>query len=184
MTCAEFVGKFHNDNTATIGDLYGPAMVVRSEAEASDMFEALVARRMHLYGKTEVEACDIEKGNIAYYAGYHSEETRVRVYKLFKCLHPLFGGNPAPDSVAIKKAVDETVKTGNPVLFEQPGEDDFEVECINIDGIEDKFDAGVTYVAYSHLDPEMIWVVDRFGKSDAYFKGRFKQVIGEATCKK
>jgi len=34
---------------------------------------------------------DITKSNLGYYAGYYDEETRIRVEKMFQCVHPVFG---------------------------------------------------------------------------------------------
>lgn len=42
-------------------------------------------------GKTREEAEQIERSNLGYYAGYHLDETRERVERLFRCAHPVFG---------------------------------------------------------------------------------------------
>lgn len=84
----------------TIGDKYGPAMEMQTEAEAAEYFERCVAHTMS-FGKSRVEAENIERQNLGYYAGYYSNETRERVERLFKCAHPVFGsiaeeGPPSP----------------------------------------------------------------------------------------
>jgi len=74
----------------TIGDKYGPAMEIMDQKEADAYFEKCVAHTM-TFGKTRKEAESIERQNLGYYAGYYSDETRVRVEKLYKCSHPIFG---------------------------------------------------------------------------------------------
>ncbi len=75
----------------TIGDKYGPAMEITDEDEAKIYFEACVEHMMER-GNTREEAIKIEKSNIGYYAGYYDNKTAARVYQLFKCSHPVFGG--------------------------------------------------------------------------------------------
>lgn len=74
----------------TIGDKYGPAMEIQTEAEALEYFEALVKHSMS-FGKTRDEAERLERSNLGYFAGYYSHDTRERVERLFKCAHPIFG---------------------------------------------------------------------------------------------
>lgn len=74
----------------TTHELYGPAMLITDQAEADAYFEKLVANSMHYgYDREQAEAC--ERSNLAYYAGYHSNQCRRRVEKLFDCAHPVFG---------------------------------------------------------------------------------------------
>ena len=76
----------------TIGEKYGPAMEITEQVEADAYFEECVE---HAQGFPEVasraEAEQVERANLGYYAGYYSEETRVRVERLFRCAHPIFG---------------------------------------------------------------------------------------------
>ena len=58
--------------------------------------------------------------------------------------------------------------------MEHPG--DFEVECTDATGEEDKFDEGSTYLAEAHLDQDLFWVYDRFGQRGEYGKFRFRRV--------
>lgn len=81
-------------STRTIGEAYGPAMGITDQAEADRYFEELVLETMES-GKTRDEAEAIERSNLGYYAGYCSHETRLRVERLFRCVHPVFG--PAAD---------------------------------------------------------------------------------------
>ncbi len=74
----------------TIQEKYSPAMEITTQEEADQYFEALVLHSM-TFGKTREEAEKLERENLAYFAGYHDHETRLRVEKLFRCEHPLFG---------------------------------------------------------------------------------------------
>ena len=80
----------------TIGDCYTPAMQITEQAEADEYFEALVQRSMKHFGKTREEAGAIEADNLGYFAGYYSNETRLRVERLFRCVHPIFGSAEHP----------------------------------------------------------------------------------------
>lgn len=92
----------------TIGETYGPAMDIgrfaapSDEAEALEYFEALVARHLRCTPKSREEAEQIERSNLAYFAGYYDSDTRARVERLFNCAHPVFGaiaekGPPSPE---------------------------------------------------------------------------------------
>jgi len=70
----------------TIGDKYGPAMIITEQAEADAYFERCVQHGMLFH--TRIEAEKIERINLGYYAGYYNNETRERVERLFKCQHP------------------------------------------------------------------------------------------------
>ncbi len=72
------------------GDKYGPAMEIAEQADADAYFERCV-RHMMSRGKSRAEAEKTERGNLGYYAGYYSQEVRVRVERLFRCQHPVFG---------------------------------------------------------------------------------------------
>ena len=74
----------------SIGDKYGPAMGITDQAEADAYFQQCVAHTM-AFGKSQEEAEGIERGNLGYYAGYYSSETRERIERLFSCAHPIFG---------------------------------------------------------------------------------------------
>jgi hypothetical protein len=87
---------------ATIGESYDPAMKITDQKDALEYFEALVLRNMERSGHSRKEAEDIERQNLAYYAGYFDGETRRRVERLFSCAHPVFGaiaekGEPTPE---------------------------------------------------------------------------------------
>ena len=69
---------------ATMGDKYGPAMEMKTQAEADAYFEELVIHNIAHSDHTKEEAEEIERGNLGYFAGYYDNKTRMRVEKLFK----------------------------------------------------------------------------------------------------
>lgn len=73
-----------------INEKYGPAMELETQEEADAYFERLIQYDLER-GKTRAEAEKLERTNLGYYAGYYSHETRERVERLFKCVHPVFG---------------------------------------------------------------------------------------------
>ncbi|HUV67148.1 MAG TPA: hypothetical protein VMW24_24885 [Sedimentisphaerales bacterium] len=84
----------------TMGEKYRPAMKITDQEEADAYFESCVEHTMN-WGRTREKAEEVEKGNLGYYAGYYDHETRVRVERLFRCAHPVFGkasaGVPTPE---------------------------------------------------------------------------------------
>jgi hypothetical protein len=74
----------------TFSEKYDLAMSLVDQGDADRYFERLVEGTMS-EGKTREEAEKIERSNIGYYAGYHLDETRERVERLFRCAHPIFG---------------------------------------------------------------------------------------------
>ena len=99
----------------TIGEKYGPAMEITDQAQADEYFEQMVedclAAKKDL---SRAEAEHVERSNLGYYAGYYSHETRLRVERLFRCVHPIFGAAAnGPPNVA------ECLEAGRK-LAEQP----------------------------------------------------------------
>ena len=79
----------------TLREKYGPAMEIQTQPEADAYFERCVEHHVG-FSKPGAEilrekAEDIERHNLAYFAGYYSYETRERVERLFRCSHPLLG---------------------------------------------------------------------------------------------
>lgn len=74
----------------TISEKYGPAMEMTDQKEATEYFDLCVEHTMR-FGKSRKEAENIEQQNLGYYAGYYDHETRLRVERLFNCVHPIFG---------------------------------------------------------------------------------------------
>lgn len=92
----------------TNGDKYDPAMAIMSECDAAQYFERLVEHNM-LSGTIREEAERIERSNLAFIAGYYDHETRLRVERLFKCTHPVFGAAANGEPTA-QEAFDAGVK--------------------------------------------------------------------------
>ena len=76
---------------ATIGECYGPAMEIQEQADADHYFAMLVEHNLSHGENSREKAEEVERANLGYYAGYHDDETRARVERLFKCAHPIFG---------------------------------------------------------------------------------------------
>jgi hypothetical protein len=75
----------------TIGEKYRPAMKITDPEEARRYFEELVRHNMANSDHTRKQAEDIERSNLGYFAGYYDKDTRIRVERLFYCVHPVFG---------------------------------------------------------------------------------------------
>lgn len=75
---------------ASNGEKYGPAMQITDPTLAAEYFERLVEHAMR-HGRTREQADEMERQNLAYYAGYYDAATRERVERLFRCQHPNFG---------------------------------------------------------------------------------------------
>jgi hypothetical protein len=75
----------------TIGELYTPAMSIKTKEEAKEYLDALIEYTMAMNGVKLEDAIRIEKSNLGYYAGYYDNETIKRVQELFDCQHPIFG---------------------------------------------------------------------------------------------
>ena len=54
--------------------------------------------------------------------------------------------------------------------------EDVEVKCVDDSGIDDRFDLGISYIAETHVDADMIWVFDKLGNKGEFFKNRFQKV--------
>src|SRR5690242_6620002 len=75
---------------ATTGDRYRPAMTM-SAKRAPFYFERLVEWQMAKGGYGREEAEQIERSNLAYFAGYYDAATSKHVLKVFGAAHPVFG---------------------------------------------------------------------------------------------
>lgn len=99
------------NSETTMREKYDPIFRVTTEAEARAHFEQCVAHTMAFHDRPRAEAEAIERQNIAYYAGYGSHEDRLRVERLFGCVHPVFGaacdGAPTPEE-ALRKGREYT----------------------------------------------------------------------------
>jgi predicted DNA-binding WGR domain protein len=61
------------------------------------------------------------------------------------------------------------------------GEDEVLI-CVDNAGMEDRFDVGIEYIVQDHIDPKMVYVYDKMGRKDEYFRIRF--VTSEQWAKK
>jgi len=68
-----------------------PAMKITDQKEADKYFEMLVQESMQESGKSREEIEKMQRSNLAYFAGYYDDATRLRVERLFCCAHPIFG---------------------------------------------------------------------------------------------
>jgi hypothetical protein len=81
---------------ASNGDLYGPAMNIQTEEEATSYMVALTHWSARHWGGDYKALWDRHLSNIGYFAGYFDEATRARVEKVFKAKHPIFGSANLP----------------------------------------------------------------------------------------
>lgn len=84
--------KYEFKKGATYGDTLGPVMNITEQADADEYFTALVKLYMEgspLISRETAEA--MVRENIGYWTGYGDHETAKRIFKLFKCSHPIFG---------------------------------------------------------------------------------------------
>jgi len=103
----------------TIGEKYGPAMEIQTQAAADLYFEQCVAHSMR-HGVDRAKAEQMEKSNLSYYAGYYGEETRERVERLFKCEHPVFGAIAKNGVPTAKEAFEAGVRMGKALAETKP----------------------------------------------------------------
>ena len=94
----------------TSGDLYNSAMKVQTQEEADEFFEALMVFCLIEFVQEREEAARVMRSNIGYWTGYCSDETAIRVQRLFQCEHPVFGsmehdGPPTPEE-ALRKGIE------------------------------------------------------------------------------
>lgn len=75
-------------------------------------------------------------------------------------------GKDAFCPACIKKIKDLAAKRA------KDGEDDVLV-CVDNAGMEDRFDVGIEYIVMEHKDPAMVFVYDKMGRKDEYFRNRF-----------
>ena len=83
-----------------VSEMLTPAMKINDQKVADEYLEALIQWSMEFHGHSREEADRIQRGSLAYVAGYYDHDTRLRVEKLFNCTHPVFGaasdGAPSP----------------------------------------------------------------------------------------
>jgi hypothetical protein len=84
--------KIEFPDNATNMQVLGPAMEITEQAEADAHFETIVDYAMRRDATLSREAVEkTTRDSLGYWAGYYSLETRQRVERLFRCVHPVFG---------------------------------------------------------------------------------------------
>jgi len=77
------------------GELYGPALEVKTKEEAQkylqDLAEYFQVNALEGKYRSAEGALELAKNNLGYYIGYYGEEARARAYELFGIVHPAFG---------------------------------------------------------------------------------------------
>lgn len=86
-------------------------MEITDQQTANSYFEQCVQHCMR-HGRSRVEAKEIERQNLGYYAGYYDDETRARVERLFGCSHPVFGPIATNKSPTPEAAFAAGIKAG------------------------------------------------------------------------
>jgi len=95
----------------TIREKYAPAMEIEDQAEADAYFQACVEHALRTGAKTRAEGERVERLNLGYFAGYYSQETRMRVQRLYGAVHPYLGDAGTPDA-PIEPTVDQCFAAG------------------------------------------------------------------------
>lgn len=78
-------------NESNWNDAYSKAMNTQTQAEADVYLAALIDRNVANTELSRKEAQEVERSNLAYWAGYCDNETRERIERLFCCAHPFLG---------------------------------------------------------------------------------------------
>lgn len=102
----------------TLGECLEPAMKITEQGDADQYLKQYIAFIQISLDKEPrkdaMTAEQIAKINLGYWAGYYDNETRERVEKLFKCVHPISGsikdnGAPTPkEAFESGQAIDKT----------------------------------------------------------------------------
>lgn len=87
----------------TYGECLDPAMKITDQYDANQYLNDYVRFiEKNMDSSSNMTSIQIAKSNLGYYAGYHNDDTRLRVETLFMCKHPIFGsiaenGSPTPE---------------------------------------------------------------------------------------
>ena len=110
--------KYDPKKKYTYGELYGPAMKIKTKDEADAYFKEIL-EYCRANGETDAGLERDIRDNLGYYAGYYDDETRIRVEELFECAHPMFGkakdGSPSIEE-AFKRGMDFAERGNVPEL--------------------------------------------------------------------
>jgi len=74
-----------------MNNLYAAAMDIQTQLQADVYLEELVARHIEETGDTREKALEVQRSQLAYFAGYYDAGTRERIERLFQCAHPISG---------------------------------------------------------------------------------------------
>ena len=109
--------EFNPDNkeVMTFGECLGPAMEITDPEDARQYLGEYAKYTQKFLDKEprddNMTAEDVCKVNLGYFAGYYSNETRVRVEELFTCSHPVFGSIKNNGSPTAEQAFNMGVET-------------------------------------------------------------------------
>lgn len=81
-----------------------------------------------------------------------------------------------PTDAEVVKPTPQVSKKPAPPPKPEPKDEDLVALCVDIAGLEDRFDEGIEYVFERHADKAMLWVFDKFGEKRECFKERFRLV--------
>ena len=85
----------NNKEVLTYGDCLDPIFKINDKADAMQYKQAYIDYTQKMLDKEprkdDMTAEQIVNVNIGYYAGYGSNDDRVRIEELFECSHPVFG---------------------------------------------------------------------------------------------
>jgi len=89
-------------------------MAILDQAEADEYFALCVDHSMRA-GKTRIEAEELERTNLGYFAGYYDTTTRDRVDRLYGAMHPIFGRSKptAEEAFEIGKTIGRIMAGGS-----------------------------------------------------------------------
>lgn len=111
--------KFNPDNKAklTYGECLAPAMTITDQADADQYlkdYKAFIQKSLDVEPNSKgLTAEQIALSNLGYYAGYYDTDTRIRVERLFRTAHPIFGSVEANGAPTPEQALAEGLKRGS-----------------------------------------------------------------------
>jgi hypothetical protein len=107
--------KFNPENkeSLTYGECLDPAMKITDQHDADQyLYDYVRFIEKNIDPTSNMTAIQMAKYNLGYYAGYHNDDTRLRVETLFMCKHPIFGSIAEKDSLTSEEAFNLGMKIG------------------------------------------------------------------------
>jgi hypothetical protein len=88
--------KFDFDSNSTTDQIMGAACMITDPEEAERFlidYATVIIKASRLKGTIQdyQEGMKAAKSNLAYWAGYYSNEIRTQIEQVFDCEHPIFG---------------------------------------------------------------------------------------------